>query len=55
MPKGTWSFLSYTLPYIEKILSTSTSRSWDYGPLIEMGIVPEVSSCPELGRFRPSS
>ena len=46
--------LLYTLPYIEEILSTS-ERNWGYRPPIEMGIVSEVSSHPQLGLHEISS
>ena len=38
----------HTLPYIENILSTFQC-SWGYEPPIEMRIVSEVSSRPQLG------
>ena len=38
----------YNIPYIEKILRTF-KYSLCYGLVTEMGIVPEVSSCPQLG------
>ena len=44
---------SYSLPYIEKILSTSEC-SCGYGPCIEMGIVSYVSTCPQLGPVKIS-
>ena len=45
---------SYSLPYIEKILSTSEC-SCGYGPYIEMGIVSYyVSTHPQLGPVKIS-
>ena len=42
------TYFSYTLPYIDKILSTSEYSS-SYGQHMEMGVVSYVSSCPQLG------
>ena len=44
---------SYSLPCIEKILSTSEC-SCGYGPCIEMGIVSYVSTRPQLGPVKVS-
>ena len=42
---------SYTLPCIEKILSTFEC-SWRYGPHLEMEFVSYASSCPQLGMVK---
>ena len=51
--------LSYSLPYVlshtlKKILNTSECN-WGYGSPIDMGIISEFSSMPQLGLSKISS
>ena len=47
-------YFSHSLPYIDKILSTSEC-SLSYRPPIEMGIVSYVSSFPQLDLIKLSA
>ena len=46
-------YFSYTLPYIDKILSTS-KYSYSYRQHMKMGVVSLDSSCPQLGLIKIS-
>ena len=46
-------YFSYTLPYIDKILSTSKCR-YSYRQHMKMGVVSLDSSCPQLGLIKIS-
>ena len=45
-------YVSYSLPYIEKIILSTSECSKGYSPRTEMVIISELSSCHQLGLVR---